>query len=344
MKCVLNGLSKITGRSLRNTKIQTSNAIHSFANNPVENLSILLASTAFLVSMVALVALISFICSGGYGEQIETIREIGPLDYKWSAGTVSVLTGGVFGTIIKILLVMGFCLLLVHFWRKSRLFMRIASIVILLLSVSSMGLMVWFNGVWYGRIKPTGIWFSFALKILKNDTDVSALFNNLILISIIAFAVLLLILAVSESKSLFWHICRTTVFSLIAMPLILLVIENIVALAATVFLAIMVSLFVRFLLEALADSNRESGGAEVPVKQKMKTEKTEHEMKRVKPLKYPAGTRLFIAEGGGLVAPLGVKCIFAESSHNAKEYVCTYKDYKEQNTIIFIDGKQVTNL
>lgn len=345
MKWALKGFLGITGKSLKNMKIQTGNAIHSFASSPVENLSILLASAAFLVSLVAfIVALISFICSGGYVIQLKEIDAVGPIDYRWNSGNVSVLTGGVFGIISKILLCIGFFLLMVHFWSKSRLFMQIGSIIALLLSGSSMGLMMWLSGVWYGRIKPTGIWLSFALKILRNDADVSTLFNNLILISIIAFAVLLLILAVSECKSLFWHICRTAVFSLIAMPLILLVIENIVALAATVFLAIMVRLFIRFLLEALADSNRESGGAEIPVKQKTKTEKAEHEVKRVKTLKYPAGTRLFSDEGGGLVAPLGAKCIFAESPRNAKEYVCTYKDYKEQNVIIFIDGKQVTNL
>lgn len=94
MKWALIGFFRLVGRSLRNMKIQTSNAIYSFANSPVENLSILLSSAAFLVSLVAfIVALISFICNGGYRTQLEAIRESGPLDYKLSAGTVSILTG-----------------------------------------------------------------------------------------------------------------------------------------------------------------------------------------------------------------------------------------------------------
>lgn len=345
MKWALIGFFRLVGRSLRNMKIQTSNAIYSFANSPVENLSILLSSAAFLVSLVAfIVALISFICNGGYRTQLEAIRESGPLDYKLSAGTVSILTGGVFGTIIKILLVMGFFLLLVHFWRKSRLFMRIPSIIALLLSGSAMGLMVWLHGVLYGRINLTGIWFSLALKILGNTADTSTLFNNLIAVSLVAFAVLLFILAVSECRFLFWHTCRATIFSLIGIPFVLLVAENVVALIDIVFVAIMLMLFFRFLLAMLVDSNQESGSAGTSAKQKMKTEKAEHEVKRVKTLKFSAETKLFIAEGGGGVAPLGAKCIFAESSRNAKEYVCTYKDYKDQNVIIFIGGKQFIGL
>ena len=57
---------------------------------------------------------------------------------------------------------MGFFLLLVHFWRKSRLFMRIPSIIALLLSGSAMGAygMASWSTVWQNKSYWDMVFFS----------------------------------------------------------------------------------------------------------------------------------------------------------------------------------------
>ena len=344
MKRIRKAFFRIVGKSFSDMKIQTSNAIHSFANSPIENLSILSSSTAFLMSLIAfIVALISFACSGGFAAQLKEINAVGALNYNLSYGNVSILTRGVFGISIKTLLGIGFIFLLVCFWNSSRLFMKIGSIIVLVLSGTDLGLMLWLQEVLRNRIKPTGIWLAFAIKLL-GDTSNNKVFEFLGIVVIVLFAPLLVMLGVSECKHLFWHICRTTIFSLFVMPLVLMLIENLVALVAIVLLALAVVAFIQFLIAMLADAGGESAGASLSIKREKKDEKVKHEVKQVKRLEYPAGTKLFFDEGGGAVAPLGAKCIFAETKYDTKKYVCTYKDYKEQNVIIFINKKQIRNL
>lgn len=321
---------------LSGMKTQTVDAIHTFRSNPIQNLSCILSSMTCVTSIIGLVAaLIFYAVGGGYAAQIEAIRVYGVMsDNIYTAGNVTILTGGILGAIIRICLCIAFVLLLIVFFGKSRLLLRIGGVIMLLIAGGAIALLLWLDAVAHNKIKLEGRQLSFALKLLGDSDDMTR-FYFLGFVILAALAVLLLFLALSECRQLTWHTLKAAIFSWAIMPLVLLFAENLIALVGFVLFCALLFAVLYFIFQAFADSNRQPSE---PAPKPKAEHKQQPEEPKVKRIELPAGAKLYIDDGQGVGAPM-TKCIFANTSVIDHKYICTYQSYRERKTIITVGGK-----
>ena len=216
---------------------RTKESIRDFTFDPINNLGYLIPVLIGLITFVSgVVAYVKFIVDGGYVSQINATKEFGLFDGyddKFTSGTTGMITVGVIGKIILILVCVEFILMLVNYFRTSGKAKRIIMIVDLLF----MGVQI--------ALTATVFWIAIGNLVISEEAAYEALrpfdgmtinpkailitYVVLTLISIITFLVLVLI-----TKDCRWMIGYSAIalaVVYIGIPLVFLFLQNVIPLA-----------------------------------------------------------------------------------------------------------------
>jgi len=172
----------------------------------------------------------------------------------------------------------------------------------------------------------------------------------MILLGSIFFTIIIytILIFVSELRWLLSHIFKSVLISFVLIPGLLLLVENLVALAAGAIFCVIFIIVLFMIGNVLRDAgSSETGGAASgsivsapkPKKEVKQIEKTP----KIKEIEVASGFPLYLGEGTGVIAPK-TTCIFTDTTVQKRVFLCTYKDFQEGKVIIKKGGKPITRL
>lgn len=336
-------MRKISSAIIASLKLmidQTVNALKHYKQFPTQNLCVIFSSAGCLVSMVGvIIAFISFIARGGYLNQIKAIKETG-VNEAFTRGNVAMLSDGVIGSIAMMCIVAGLVFLIITFFQNTYSVKRILMLIDLGSLVLSVGITAFYDAIISRK-------FNFTDEQLNVLRDFFSIVDYMliikILVGILCFEIIcfFLLFIFSDLKSLFSHIIKAAIVSFVAAPLFLLLIENFIALIATVILGVglIIALYViGGVLKEAGGSGSADGGKPTQIKHKEKKVDNAPKVKEI-----ASGYRLYIDEGHGIGAPMST-CIFVETAVSKRSYVCTLKDFQDGKVIIKKGGVPIKNI
>lgn len=211
-------------------------AILNFKSDPINNFTIILTFVSIAISFIGfIVAWIIFIASGGYGEQIETIKTLGIFSgslKSFTSGTVHILYGDIVALLIIVLLSFEVILMFYQFFTHETKTKKIIMIVDLSLFALLGILYALFEAINTEKIILTEeqmialINFCNSIKI-KGISIIIILFFALLIISLATF---LTIIIKCDEIQILKTIVISAIASFVLIPLILLFFENFIPL------------------------------------------------------------------------------------------------------------------
>jgi len=234
-----------------------------FTGAPIENLGVIIPGTVILTALVALVvALIIFIATGGYNGQISSIKTNGfdGISAALTNGTVYILYGRVVSSIIKMLLGAQFIIMMIAFFLNATKVKRIIMIVDLVLTGVFIVTIIGIVQIYTGKIVFSD---EQAIRVANmiDGTNKESAKTLLIVLSIVAIATIvsfLILILITESRWMLEYGIISGLISMVAIPLIVLLIENIIPLIAGIVALAILGLILWFVFSSLAGGESSS--------------------------------------------------------------------------------------
>lgn len=112
---------------------RTKESVRDFTSDPINNLGYLIPILIGVITFISgVISYIKFIVEGGYVNQVNVTKEFGLFsgyDEKFTSGTTGMITAGIVGKVILILICIEFILLLINYFRTSGKAKRIIMVV-----------------------------------------------------------------------------------------------------------------------------------------------------------------------------------------------------------------------
>lgn len=240
--------------------------IKNFKDSPLENLCYLINVVGFLMAIVGgIVSYVIFITNGVYAEHVAILKEngIGNMKEAFTSGTVSYFTKGIPGSIALLLVLTNLILSIIICVKNSGIAKKIAMFVALsLFGVTGIFFFFYFlaaSGFFGHNYNSDNIFIQLYNKTSNMETFL-IVFTCILLASIILQIILLC--CTYETKGIFINTLYMAIAYFIAIPLIILFLENIIPLVAgAVYIIIIVAilLVIGFVLLSGASEGGSSG-------------------------------------------------------------------------------------
>lgn len=216
---------------------RTKESIRDFKFNPIDNLGYLIPVLIGLITFVSgAVAYVKFIVGGGYVRQVNATKEFGLFDGyddKFTSGTTGLITEGVIGKIILILVCVEFLLMMINYFRSSGKAKRIIMIVDLVIMGVQIALTTTVFWMAIGNLVISQKAAYEALKPFKgvpiNPKAILITYVVLTLVSLITF--LILVIITKECRWMIGYSAIALVVAYIGIPLVFLFLQNVIPLA-----------------------------------------------------------------------------------------------------------------
>lgn len=216
---------------------RTTESIRDFKLNPIDNLGYLIPVLIGLITFVSgVAAYVKFIVDGGYVRQVSATKEFGLFDRydeKFTSGTTGMITGGVIGRIILILVCVEFLLLMINYFRvsgKAKRIIMIVDLVILGVQIALTTTVFWMA---IGNLVISQEAAYEALKPLEdvpiNPKTILITYVVVTLVSLITF--LILVLITKECRWMIGYSAIALVVAYVGIPLVFLFLQNVIPLA-----------------------------------------------------------------------------------------------------------------
>lgn len=255
---------------MKKERIKSIFDIQEWKQTSMEDLANNIPVVIMAVAMIAgVIAYIMYIVNGGYPAQIADIKEYGFLsDRMFTAGTTGLVLGGIAGNIILLLLLAEIVVLSLVYCRickEGKKTALIVSGVLILVQIAAAFVIFWIR---IGRVtvEPSAVYaLIFNLpEVIMYVKPVGIIYTILTVGALLVFWGLLLMEA--ESREMIIFTAEAMIFAKIIVPLIVWLLENILALGAAVLggalLLGVIFMIGRILLEGMASagSDGESSG------------------------------------------------------------------------------------
>lgn len=182
------------------------------------------------------------------------------------------------------------------------------------------------------------------VSLLKRAIDAFDIENEATLILpplglLVVLAILLYLLI--QRKRLFNRVIVAGIVSFACLPLLTLIAENLLALAAVTLFVIIVTVLIFFIGKLVSEELNNAASETVQKKSEVKSEIARATQKKetvIRTVELDANVKLYVDEGHGFGAPM-TKCIFADMPLLDHKFICTVKDFNEGKVIIKRGGK-----
>lgn len=321
--------------------------IRRFRESPVESASLCCSYAACAVAAVGFIAaVVLFAVNGGYGEQIEAIKTNGAelIEKNFSGGTVSILYGPFVSGPVLGLMALSVALTLVDFYKTSSVVRKVFVSLTLALTAAAAVLLVLVDRALSGKIGAD----TPVVSMLKWAVDTFGIGSEagLILPPLVSLVVLAILLYLQiRRKQLLDRVIAAGLLAFAFLPLLTLIVENLLALAAMVLVLALVMAVVLLVGKSVASGLSESGSGAAKKRPEAKKEKPAEvkapQKEEPRTIEFEANIKIYVDEGLGFGAPM-TKCIFADMPLRDHKFICTLRDFQDGKVIIKRGG-QVLN-
>ena len=209
---------------------ETKESIRNFKGDPVNNLGFLIPVVIGLIALGSgIVTYIMYIFGGGYTVQINAAKEygwFGGYSEKFTTGTTGMISSGVIGKIILLLVGIEFILMMINYFQCNGKGKRILMIMdLFFLAIQSLLIMNIFVGS-IGIIVITLISKLFGVKTISPQTFAYA-WVFILIAAIITFIVL--VMTTKECRWMLGYTALALVIAKVLIPVVFLVLQNIVS-------------------------------------------------------------------------------------------------------------------
>ena len=238
-------------RYIRESKERTVYAVKNIFKQPLDSLGQIIPVAMILTSFVGfVVAIFNYLIDGGFFEQCDLLQKnlFEGISKGFTTGNVDVLTSGIVLEVIIVLLVIEFFIVFISFvLTESTMNKTIAG---LLLSVGTILLVLAGVplGVGFGVIDlPNAIEKRIVIHLFgMQGMNTSSLVSKLEVLATLGFfllAAVLVIICVSKHRWMIGHSVIAMIISFLVIPAMLLLIENIIPMLASVLAFLIVCIF-----------------------------------------------------------------------------------------------------
>ena len=250
---------------------RVKDSISNFTSDPINNLGFLIPVLIGLISFISgVVTYIKFIVDGGYSSQVSATKEFGIFggyDQKFTTGTTGMITAGVVGKVLLVLVFIEFVLLMINYFRisgKAKRIVMIVDLVVLVVQTMLTTTIIWIvignlvisEEAAYEALKPFD-------GMTINPKAILITYAVLTLASIICFLVLVLI--TGECRWMIGYTAIALAIAYIAIPLVFLFLQNVIPLAtgvlALAIIAVVIFIGFKILLSGGSEGRSTSSGA-----------------------------------------------------------------------------------
>ncbi|WP_350342326.1 hypothetical protein PRVXT_001553 [Proteinivorax tanatarense] len=330
------------GTITRDTINKVKAALKEFNNDTLHSLGILLPALAVATSIVGfIVAFIINIVQGGYADQVALINVngIAGITDAFSSGTTSILYGNLFGTTIKFLLTFQMIILLITFFSQATKTKKVIMIFDLSF-IALIGITLFLMDLREGN---------FIINFLyRLEAEQLKMYLIILVITLVAaFVSSLIVLLTTKCRWMLGYACAAGAISFLAVPLVLLVVQNIIVIILSIIILAMIGIILSFVLGSASSDTMSTGNSVSNYSgyNQPRSEKKENAVSTTSDIKQFSGNVKFYRGKGGL--GLGVpqnKCIYFDGNLTTRGYVCTVKDYEEGKVVIMLNNQRVTNI
>lgn len=257
-------------KKMKKDRIKSMLDIQKWKQASMEDLANNIPVVMMVAAMIAgVIAYLVYIVNGGYPAQIAAIKEYGFISTDtFTAGTTGLAFGGIAGSVILLLLAAELVVLSLDYcgickgWKKTAL---IASGVLILVQIAAAFVLLWIR---IGRVtvEPNAVRaliFNFP-EVIMYVKPVGITYTILTVGALLVFFGLLL--AEAGSRGMVILTAEAMIFAKIVVPLVVWILENILALGAAVigciFLFVVILGIGKLLLDGLVGAGESSGHSE----------------------------------------------------------------------------------
>lgn len=340
-------------------------SIKNFTNSPVESLGLLIPATMVIITVVSgLVGYIRFIVQGGYLNQVNLIKElgIGGILKGFTTGSSGILMSGSVAKVIWILFLIQMIVMLISYFLSAgkikRIIMIVDLVVIGLLIIALFFVFPYEVGLLVFSEEQL---ISFYALFGEANLDFEVIRMTYAIVSIVPALVFLILIVISDCRWMLGYGVFNILANFIAMPLIVLVLENIIplSLAGIVLLVVIVIFYIFSLGSATAgggsSSSSRSGGYSSSYSTHSSPQLENHKSTVIeaktaekqfdrsqKKKEFNFNTTFWRDKGGnGVFIPLA-DCIYHKDTWGEKRYICTVDDFEKGEVAIFNNQERIT--
>lgn len=252
---------------IKDLPCRTVESVKGFTNDPISNLGFLIPMAMVLVSLISgIVGYVMFIVQGGYSRQILYIKESGTngISQGFTFGTSELLTSGIIPKVIWLLFLTQLVVMIIAYFKAAgkakRIIMIVDLIVIALIIVLSALVVLMAIGTNVFSEQQIVRTLETYIGTTVNVKAILSAYVALMAGSIITFFVLT---AISECRWMMGYSVLCLLFNYVAMPLVMLLLENVIPLIVGVIFiaAVIVILYLIFKLVLSGDGSGATGGS-----------------------------------------------------------------------------------
>lgn len=241
--------------------------IKEIKKNPIGNLSLLIPVAMFLIVFVTgIVSYVMFIVKGGYTAQINSVKESGIFEgyaERYTLGTVKMIFNETIIKIVVVLVAITFILMMVNFFLYNGKVKNVIMIADLILLVTQGKLFVevfqyFLMGVCNSK---ENIYDKFAV-FEQSGLNLKMFFVVLVVALVVFITYIAFLVTTDECEAIIKRTLESLLASYGIVPLVFLFLENIIALATSVFAIILVVICVCIVFWILASESGESVSAQ----------------------------------------------------------------------------------
>lgn len=317
--------------------------LKTFKEHPLRSFSIACAYATCVIAMLTFIVMFAvFVAVGGYPAQIEAIKTFGidSVESAFTSGTVPFFYRSAVGGTMLFFLSLSVVFMLIEYFVASPVVKKIVMAVDLLLlaTFSTAFTMLALHVGSLGLKGSEG--FALWLEKVERLLHVTSV-EQIMLILIAAVAVTVIILMVLSDKKILSKILISGIFSFGILPLMLLLVENVLALAYVILFGICFCFVLMFIGMAISGSGAPEGAASAESHQKPAEKLKKMKTEDINVINIAANQKIYIDEGNGLGAPL-TQCVFTDTAVMNHKFLCTVADFKCGKVKIVRGGKEIS--
>lgn len=289
---------------------------------------------------------VMYIVQGGYPAQVQALKD-GGMEGSFTGGTAVLMYRSFLGYLLYTLLILSAIFTAIEIFVTASVFRKIfmgIDLFLFALSIGSISFMAIYldapRSPWRDKVdlQMLGIMTRFGVQ------DYGTLINNILFIALFVFLAAFILFVIVSKKRTLSRIFVAAVISLGALPLLLLLLENLLFIGFAIIYAALFVAVLWYIGQAMMSGSQEvgnNGGSSGGASGSHLTGKEKRaEQKDIRIIQVPAGQKLYIDERYGGGAPM-TKCVFTDTATLNHKYLCTLKDLQTGNVKIMQGGKEI---
>ncbi len=259
---IFKGIVMAAGAAVFQAVSQTVSAVQSFSSAPLDSLGIIIPALAGGISFLRFIAAyIQFITGGGYRAELGRWREGGEgMRKSFIAGTAPLMYKGFPVYVVMALLAAAVVVIVIIFFTRESAGKRLLMTVELALLALSFGAVWLLNKIFYtGTLELSEEQWLRIGEIMESHNLFSQNLMNRVLIAAMVLTLLFFLLAFfADSKEAVVCTLSSAFISFVLLPLALVLLENIITIAAAVIMALLFSALVGGLMTGMGEGGGSS--------------------------------------------------------------------------------------